>query len=106
MEIWSKSKIEKLISQNPIVIFGKGTKASPQCGYTLRAIQIIEQCYEIFVVVNIFDDPSIKQNLKKVSEWPTTPQIFIGGNFVGGSDIIMELFQSGELQKLIDLAIS
>ena len=105
MEIWSKEKIEEIITNNPIVVFGKGTRVSPQCGFTLRAIQILENCHDNFIVINIFENPNIKPNLVKISEWPTTPQVFIGGKFIGGSDIIMELFQKGELQNLINNAI-
>jgi monothiol glutaredoxin len=80
----------------------KGTPAFPQCGFSGRAVQILEQCGVEFAYVNIFEDPEIRENLKAYSNWPTFPQLFINGALVGGSDIMLEMFQNGELAKLLD----
>ena len=101
MEKYSVDSLKQMISSNPIIIFGKGSKGNPQCGFTLRAFDVFERLGSPYSVVNIFDDPSIKDNLVKITGWPTTPQIFIGGEFIGGSDIIIELYKSGELEKKI-----
>jgi monothiol glutaredoxin len=98
---WSPAKIQEIISQNPIVVFGKGTKKQPQCGFTMKALQALNHCGVDYEVVNIFDSPQIKELLVDFTQWPTTPQIFINGNFIGGSDIILEMLNNGELQKLL-----
>jgi monothiol glutaredoxin len=81
----------------------KGTPDFPQCGFSGRAIQILEQCGAEYAFVNILEDPEIRENLKVYSNWPTFPQLFVNGELVGGSDIMLEMFQNGELQKLLAL---
>lgn len=100
--MWNKQDIERIVNGNKIVVFGKGTKDQPMCGFTHRAIAIMHQLGKPFEVVNIFDDPSIRPALIEFTEWPTTPQVFIGGEFIGGSDNALEMYESGELQKKID----
>jgi len=97
-------RIKKQIESNPVLLYMKGTPDFPQCGFSGRAVQILEQCGAEFSYVNIFEDPEIRENLKIYSNWPTFPQLFVKGELVGGSDIMLELFQSGELQKLLSSA--
>lgn len=103
--MWTSEEIKQKIQENKVVVFGKGTKQMPQCGFTMRAIQVLAECNVPFEVVNIFDDPSIRPALVEYSNWPTTPQVFIGGEFIGGSDIVLEMFQQGELQKKLETAL-
>ena len=97
-------RIKKQIESNPVLLYMKGTPDFPQCGFSGRAVQILEQCGAEFSYVNIFEDPEIRENLKIYSNWPTFPQLFVKGELVGGSDIMLELFQRGELQKLLSSA--
>jgi monothiol glutaredoxin len=97
-------RIKKQIDSNPVVLYMKGTPDFPQCGFSGRAVQILEQCGSKFAYVNIFEDPEVRESLKTYSNWPTFPQLYVGGELVGGSDIMMELFQSGELQRMLSKA--
>lgn len=99
-------RIKQQVESNPVLLYMKGTPDFPQCGFSGRAVNILEQCGVEFAYVNVFADPEIRENLKIYSQWPTFPQLFINGELVGGSDIMLELFQSGELQKLLDAAQS
>jgi len=94
-------RIKNQIETNPVLLYMKGTPDFPQCGFSGRAVQILEQCGVEYAYVNIFEDPEIRENLKVFSNWPTFPQLFVNGELVGGSDIMLEMFQSGQLQKLI-----
>ena len=93
--------IQDTVEQNRVVLFMKGTKNFPQCGFSSRAVEILKKCGAEFKDVNVLTDPAIRQGIKDFSNWPTIPQIYIGGKFVGGSDILNEMYQSGELQKLL-----
>lgn len=93
--------IQDTVEQNRVVLFMKGTKNFPQCGFSSRAVEILKKCGAEFKDVNVLADPAIRQGIKDFSNWPTIPQIYIGGKFVGGSDILNEMYQSGELQKLL-----
>jgi len=93
--------LRETVEKNRVVLFMKGTKNFPQCGFSARAVDILKKCGAEFKDVNVLADPAIRQGIKDFSSWPTIPQVYIGGKFVGGSDILLELFQSGELQKLI-----
>ena len=104
--MWTKENIAKTVADNKIVVFGKGTKEQPMCGFTHRAVAIMQQIGQPFEVINIFDHETIRPALVEYSEWPTTPQVFVAGEFIGGSDTAMELFESGELQKKIDAAFA
>ena len=97
----AKKTIQDTVEQNRVVLFMKGTKNFPQCGFSQRAVEILKKCGAEFKDVNVLSDPAIRQGVKEFSNWPTIPQIYIGGKFVGGSDILNEMFQSGELQKLL-----
>jgi monothiol glutaredoxin len=94
-------RIKAQVESNPVLLYMKGTPDFPQCGFSGRAVQILEHCGAEFAFVNVFEDPEIRENLKVYSHWPTFPQLFVKGELVGGSDIMLELFQSGELQKLL-----
>ncbi|NUQ79861.1 MAG: Grx4 family monothiol glutaredoxin [Polyangiaceae bacterium] len=96
-----KKHIEDTIAENRVVLFMKGTKNFPQCGFSSRAVEILKKCGAQFKDVNVLADPAVRQGIKDFSNWPTIPQVYIDGKFVGGSDILMDMFQSGELQKVL-----
>jgi monothiol glutaredoxin len=98
--------IKKLVQDNKIVVFAKGTKDQPQCGFSHRAIAVMSQLGRPFEVVNIFDDPSIRPALIEAFGWPTTPQVFVGGELLGGSDIVLDMYESGDLQKKVDASFA
>ena len=104
--MWNPDKVKEIIESNKIVIFAKGTKEQPMCGFSHRAIQVMTLIGQPFEVVNIFDDPNIRPSLVEYSKWPTTPQLFISGEFIGGSDVMEELFDKGELQTKVSAAFS
>lgn len=94
--------IRKQVTDNPVVLYMKGTPDFPQCGFSANAVQILRACgVEDFYFVNVLEDPEIRQGVKEFSNWPTIPQLYVGGEFVGGSDIMREMFQSGELQQFV-----
>ena len=96
-----QERIEKVISENPVVLFIKGTPEFPQCGFSGQVIQILEYVGAPVVGVNVLEDPEIRQGIKEYANWPTVPQLYIKGEFVGGCDIVTEMYQSGELQSLL-----
>lgn len=93
--------IKDQISKNPIILYMKGSPNQPQCGFSSQASQILMACGERFAYVDILANPEIRANLPKISDWPTFPQLFIGGELVGGCDIMTELYQSGELKDML-----
>ncbi len=95
-------KIKEQVTSNPIILYMKGTPQLPQCGFSSRTVQALKQCGQPFAYVNVFMDNDARRALPNFSDWPTFPQLFIEGQLVGGCDIVMDLFESGELQKLID----
>ncbi len=98
----AKDFIRDTVTGNPVVLFMKGTAQFPQCGFSGRAIQILQACgVRNIVTVNVLEDDDVRQAIKEYSNWPTIPQLYVGGEFVGGSDIMTEMYQSGELQKLL-----
>ena len=98
----AKEFIAKTVTDNPVVLFMKGTAQFPQCGFSGRAVQILKACgVKNLVTVNVLDDDEVRQSIKDYSNLPTIPQLYINGEFVGGSDILYEMYQSGELQKMI-----
>ena len=97
-----EQEIKDQISSNPILLYMKGSPDSPQCGFSSRATQLLISCGKPFSFVDILLNPEIRENLPKVSNWPTFPQLFVDGELVGGSDIMVEMDENGELQKLID----
>ena len=98
----AKEFIQKTVTDHPVVLFMKGTAQFPQCGFSGRAVQILKACgVSQITTVNVLEDPAIRQGIKDYSSWPTIPQLYINGEFVGGSDIMMEMYQAGELQQLL-----
>ncbi|MFZ9392140.1 MAG: Grx4 family monothiol glutaredoxin [Betaproteobacteria bacterium] len=100
-----KEFIQKTVTEHPVVLFMKGTAQFPQCGFSGRAIQLLKACdVKNVVTVNVLDDDGIRQGIKDFSNWPTIPQLYVGGEFVGGSDIMGEMYESGELKKVLESA--
>jgi len=97
----AQNRIADIVKQNDIVLFMKGTALFPQCGFSSRAIAILDRLGSPYETVDVLQDPEIRQGIKEFSEWPTIPQLYVKGEFVGGSDIMMEMFESGELQQLL-----
>ncbi|MDC7700495.1 Grx4 family monothiol glutaredoxin [Vogesella indigofera] len=98
--------IRQTVTENPVVLFMKGSAQFPQCGFSGRAVQILKACgVNTFVTVDVLADPEIRQGIKDYASWPTIPQLYVNGEFLGGSDIMYEMYQSGELQEVLkDLA--
>ena len=97
----AQSRIADIVGKNEIVLFMKGTALFPQCGFSSRAIAILDRLGSPYETVDVLQDPEIRQGIKQFSDWPTIPQLYVKGEFVGGSDIMMEMFESGELQQLL-----
>jgi len=97
----AKSRIDEIVKNNQVVLFMKGTPLFPQCGFSSRAVTILEHLDVPFESVDVLQDPEIRNGIKEYSDWPTVPQLYVKGEFVGGSDIMLEMFQSGELQQLV-----
>ena len=95
----AKEFIQKTVTDHPVVLFMKGTAQFPQCGFSGRAVQILKSCgVKNVVTVNVLDDEGIRQGIKDFSNWPTIPQLYVAGEFIGGSDIMGEMYDSGELK--------
>jgi monothiol glutaredoxin len=98
----AQDRIRKQVTENRVVLYMKGTPEAPQCGFSAAAVQILEACgAEDVATVNVLADPDIREGIKEFSSWPTIPQLYVNGEFVGGADIMREMYQSGELQKLL-----
>ena len=97
----SQARIAELVKANDVVLFMKGTALFPQCGFSSRAIAILDRLGAQYETVDVLQDPEIRQGIKEYSDWPTVPQLYVKGEFVGGSDIMMEMFESGELKQLL-----
>ncbi len=98
-------RIEQLVKSHPVVLFMKGTSQFPMCGFSGRAIQVLRACgVNDPMTVNVLEDEDIRQGIKAYANWPTIPQLYVNGEFVGGSDIMMEMYQTGELQQLLSSA--
>ena len=95
-------ELDEQVKANPILLYMKGSPEAPQCGFSSKASQILIACGKPFSFVDILSNPQIRANLPEYSDWPTFPQLFVNGELVGGSDILSELHESGELQKIID----
>ncbi len=95
-------RIQATVTENPVVLFMKGTPVFPQCGFSARVVQILTHMGVPFACVNVLEDMEIREGIKAFTNWPTIPQLYVKGEFVGGCDIIREMFQSGELQSLFD----
>jgi monothiol glutaredoxin len=97
----AQERIQKLIGENPVVLFMKGTPQFPQCGFSGQVIQILDYLGAPVVGVNVLEDAEIRQGIKEYANWPTIPQLYVKGEFIGGCDIVREMFQSGELPALL-----
>ncbi len=98
----TQQRIDSIVKGNPVVLFMKGTAQFPQCGFSGRAIQLLKASgAPSLTTVNVLEDDAIRQGIKDYANWPTIPQLYIDGEFVGGSDIMMEMYESGELQQLL-----
>ena len=97
----AKERIDALVQGNNVVLFLKGSALFPQCGFSSRAIAILDHLEVPYETVDVLQDQEIRQGIKEYSDWPTIPQLYVKGEFVGGSDIMMEMFESGELQQLL-----
>ena len=97
----ARTRIDDLVKANDVVLFMKGTALFPQCGFSSRAVAILDRLEVPYQTVDVLQDPEIRQGIKEYSDWPTIPQLYVKGEFVGGSDIMMEMFENGELQELL-----
>ena len=98
----TNDRIKDIVSKDDVVLFMKGTPLFPQCGFSSRAVAILEHCGVAYGSVDVLQDMDIRQGIKAYSDWPTIPQLYVKGEFVGGSDIMMEMFEAGELQQLMN----
>jgi len=98
-------RIDQAVKSNPVVIFMKGTPQMPQCGFSSRTAQALMACGKEFAHVNVLMDPEIFENLPRYANWPTFPQVYVNGELIGGCDITLEMYQKGELQKVITEAV-
>jgi monothiol glutaredoxin len=97
----TQERIKQIVDSSPVVLFMKGTAQFPMCGFSGRAIQVLKASgAESVKTVNVLEDDAIRQGIKEFSNWPTIPQLYVNGEFIGGSDIMMEMYESGELQQL------
>lgn len=96
-----ENTIRETVTNNKVVLFMKGSKTFPQCGFSSRSVEILKRCGVEFKDVNVLTDPALRQGIKDYSNWPTIPQVYIDGKFIGGSDILAEMYESGELEKLL-----
>lgn len=101
-----QQRIDSLVQQNKIMVFMKGTKLMPQCGFSNTVVQILNVLGVPFETCDVLSDPEIRQAIKEYSSWPTIPQVYVNGEFVGGSDILIELYQKGELQQKVEVALA
>ena len=104
MQSDTQKRIDELVKSSPVLLFMKGNASFPQCGFSGRAIQILKACGvdpKEVTTVNVLDDDAIRQGIKDYSHWPTIPQLYVKGEFIGGSDIMMEMYESGELKQVL-----
>lgn len=97
----TQDRIKQMVEANDIVLFMKGSPQFPQCGFSGRAVQLLQACGAKFAAVDVLSDPEIREGIKQYSNWPTIPQLYVRGQFVGGSDILMEMYESGELKQAL-----
>jgi monothiol glutaredoxin len=102
----TKEKIDRLIADNKIFVFMKGNRLMPQCGFSNNVVQILNILGVPYETADVLADAEIRQGIKEYSSWPTIPQVYINGEFVGGSDILIELYQKGELQQMVEVALA
>jgi monothiol glutaredoxin len=100
------AKIDKLLADNKIMVFMKGDRLQPQCGFSNQVVQILNILGVPYETLDVLADQDVRQGIKEYSNWPTIPQVYINGEFVGGSDVMTELYQKGELQQLVEVALA
>lgn len=101
-----KERIESLIQQNKIMVFMKGSKLMPQCGFSNNVVQILNTMGVPYETFDVLEDYEVRQGIKEYSNWPTIPQVYVNGEFIGGSDIMIELYQNNELQQMLEVALA
>ena len=101
-----QARLDSMVNQNKILVFMKGNKLMPQCGFSNNVVQILNTLGVPYETVDVLSDNEIRQGIKEYSNWPTIPQVYINGEFVGGSDVLIELYQQGELQQLVEVALA
>ena len=106
METDTRDRIETLINSSPILVFMKGTKLMPQCGFSNNVVQILSAIGMSFETFDVLSDMEIRQGIKEYSNWPTIPQVYVKGEFIGGSDILIEMYNSGELLEKLTIALA
>ena len=99
-------EIQETIDANPVVLFMKGTPNFPQCGFSAQCVEILHHVGTQFVGVNVLEDPEVRQGIKDFSSWPTIPQVYVKGEFIGGSDILIEMYNAGELKEKLEIALA
>ena len=106
MDASTRSRIEDLIQTGPIFVFMKGSKLMPQCGFSNYVVQILHSLGVSFETFDVLSDPEIRQGIKEFSSWPTIPQVYVKGEFIGGSDILIEMYNAGELKEKLEIALA
>ena len=106
MDSLTKSRIEDLINSSPIMVFMKGNKLMPQCGFSNNVVQILNSLGMSFEIFDVLSDMEIRQGIKDYPNWPTIPQVYLKGEFLGGSDILIEMYNSGELREKLEVALA
>ncbi|MGG6266435.1 Grx4 family monothiol glutaredoxin [Leptolyngbya sp. AN03gr2] len=102
----AQQQIKNLVDTNKIMVFMKGTKLMPMCGFSNNVVQILNTLGVPYETVDVLENPEVRQGIKEFSNWPTIPQVYINGEFIGGSDIMIEMYQKGELQQLVEVALA
>ena len=106
MENHTKNRIQELIDSNPVMVFMKGTKLMPQCGFSNNVVQILNSLGMSFDTFDVLSDMDIREGIKEYSNWPTIPQVYVKGEFIGGSDILISMYNSGELKEKLEIALA
>jgi monothiol glutaredoxin len=106
MDIQTQQRIETLITSSPVFVFMKGNKLMPQCGFSNNVVQILHSLAVPFDTFDVLSDMEIRQGIKEYSDWPTIPQVYVNGEFIGGSDILIEMYNSGELREKLTVALA
>lgn len=106
MDATTQQRIESLIGSSPVFVFMKGNKLMPQCGFSNNVVQILGALGVPFETFDVLSDPEIRQGIKEFSDWPTIPQVYVRGEFLGGSDILIEMYNSGELREKLEVALA
>lgn len=101
----TRQRIQSLVDSDKVVLFMKGDRQMPQCGFSAQVVQILDSLLGEYTTVNVLQDPEIREGVKEFSSWPTIPQLYLGGDFVGGCDIVMEMYGSGELRQQLEKTV-